>query len=92
MHLSLVRRTRFDVPQQSGFHPRYILGRSSVSCVKAGVGRYVAVLETFIAKSLRRASPRVVSMRPGYTPHVCRVPARIEKRSAPFSTLAESSN
>jgi hypothetical protein len=39
---------------------------------------------------ISRMVPRVRSMLPGYTPHAYKVPARIARLSAQFSTLAES--
>jgi len=59
MHPIPVRRMRFDVPQQSEFHPLYILGKGSVSYQMTGLGLYVALLEPFIVKSLRRVLPQV---------------------------------
>ena len=54
MHPIPVRRMRFDVPEQAEFHPLYILGNASISYQYTGLGLYVALLEPFIVKSMRR--------------------------------------
>jgi uncharacterized protein len=54
MHPIPVRRMTFEVPDQAAFHPLYIMGRSAASYHMTGLGLYVALLEPFIVKSMRR--------------------------------------
>jgi uncharacterized protein len=50
---------RFDVPEQAEFHPLYIAGLAGPSYQMTGLGLYVALLEPFIVKSLRRVLGQV---------------------------------
>jgi len=59
MHPIPVRRMRFEVPAQSEFHPLYILGQAGQSYQFTGLGLYVAILEPFIVKSMRRVLAQV---------------------------------
>jgi len=59
MHPIPVRKMRFEVPAQSEFHPLYILGQAGQSYQFTGLGLYVAALEPFIVKSLRRVLSQV---------------------------------
>src|SRR5580658_2189136 len=54
MHPIPVRRMNFEVPDQGRFHPLYIMGRAGASYQMTGLGLYVALLEPFIVKSMRR--------------------------------------
>ncbi len=58
MHRIPVRRMRFTVPEPGEFHPVYIAGRADISYHFTGLGLYVALLEPFIVKSMRRVLPR----------------------------------
>jgi len=57
MHAIPVRRMRFTVPDQ--FHPIYMAGQAAVSYNLTGIGLYVAALEPFIVKSMRRVIDRI---------------------------------
>jgi len=54
-----VRRLTFEVPAPQQFHPLYMLRNAAVSYNFTGLGLYVAVLEPFIVKSLRRVLDRI---------------------------------
>jgi len=54
-----VRRMQFDVPQTPDFHPLYMAGNAGSSYGMTGLGLYVALLEPFIVKSVRRVLDRV---------------------------------
>lgn len=59
MHAIPVRRLTFDVPAAERFHPVYMAGHAAASYSFTGLGLYVALLEPFIVKSLRRVLDRV---------------------------------
>lgn len=54
-----VRRMPFQVPDAASFHPLYIAGHPALSYQMTGLGLYVALLEPFIVKSVRRVLDRV---------------------------------
>jgi len=54
-----VRRMPFAVPDAAGFHPLYIAGHPAASYRMTGLGLYVALLEPFIVKSVRRVLDRI---------------------------------
>lgn len=54
-----VRRMPFTVPEGDPFHPLYIAGHPVASYQMTGLGLYVALLEPFIVKSVRRVLDRV---------------------------------
>jgi uncharacterized protein len=54
-----VRRLTFDVPTPQTFHPLYMLRNAAVSYNFTGLGLYVALLEPFIVKSLRRVLDQI---------------------------------
>ncbi len=57
MHPIPVRRMRFTVPKE--FHPVYMAGQAAVSYNLTGIGLYVAALEPFIVKAMRRVIDRI---------------------------------
>jgi len=59
MHPIPVRRMNFEVPEQTEFHPLYIMGQAATSYQVTGLGLYVALLEPFIVKSMRRVLGQV---------------------------------
>lgn len=59
MHPITVRRMRFTLPDATEFHPLYVAGSASASYHFSGLGLYVALLEPFIVKSMRRVLPQV---------------------------------
>jgi predicted metal-dependent hydrolase len=59
MHPIPIRRMTFEVPDQAVFHPLYIMGRAAASYHMTGLGLYVALLEPFIVKSMRRVLGRI---------------------------------
>jgi uncharacterized protein len=59
MHPIPVRRMKFDVPDPASFHPLYIAGDAAASYQMTGLGLYVAQLEPFIVKSMRRVLDRI---------------------------------
>jgi uncharacterized protein len=59
MHPIPVRRMKFEVPDAAAFHPLYIAGDASASYQMTGLGLYVAELEPFIVKSVRRVLEQV---------------------------------
>ena len=59
MHPIPVRRMKFEVPDAAVFDPIYIAGDASASYQLTGLGLYVAQLEPFIVKSMRRVLERV---------------------------------
>lgn len=58
-HAIPVRRMPFEVPEPGGFHPIYIAGHPVASYHMTGLGLYVALLEPFIVKSVRRVLDRI---------------------------------
>jgi uncharacterized protein len=54
-----VRRLTFDVPGPQHFHPLYMMRNAAVSYSFTGLGLYVALLEPFIVKSLRRVQDQI---------------------------------
>ncbi len=59
MHPIPVRTMQFDVPAREDFHPLYIAGNAELSYQHSGTGLYVAHLEPFFVKSLRRVMDRI---------------------------------
>lgn len=59
MHPIPVRRMTFEVPDPEAFHPVYMANHAAVSYSFTGLGLYVALLEPFIVKSLRRVLDQV---------------------------------
>ncbi|NJN52265.1 MAG: metal-dependent hydrolase, partial [Gammaproteobacteria bacterium] len=57
MHPIPVRRMRFEVP--ATFDPVYIAGSASASYNLTGLGLYVALLEPFIVKAMRKVIDRI---------------------------------
>jgi predicted metal-dependent hydrolase len=45
---------KFEVPDPAEFHPLYVMGQALHSYQMTGLGLYVALLEPFIVKSMRR--------------------------------------
>ena len=60
MHPIPVRRMRFTVPDT--FHPIYMAGQAGVSYNMTGIGLYVAALEPFIVKAMRRVIDRITDV------------------------------
>lgn len=54
-----VRRMPFQVPDAASFHPLYMAGDAGMSYGMTGLGLYVALLEPFIVKSVRRVLERI---------------------------------
>lgn len=54
-----VRRMSFEVPPVVDFHPIYMAGNAGFSYGMTGLGLYVALLEPFIVKSIRRVLDQV---------------------------------
>ena len=54
-----VRRMPFQVPDPANFHPVYMAGNAGFSYSMTGLGLYVALLEPFIVKSVRRVLDRI---------------------------------
>jgi uncharacterized protein len=54
-----VRRMPFVVPESGDLHPLYIAGHPVASYQMTGLGLYVALLEPFIVKSVRRVLDRI---------------------------------
>lgn len=59
MHPIPVRTMKFDVPSASEFHPLYLAGSAALSYNHTAFGLYVALLEPFAVKSLRRVLDRI---------------------------------
>jgi len=59
MHPITVRIMKFDVPSAEEFHPVCIAGNSVLSYSHLATGLYVAYLEPFFVKSLRRVLDRI---------------------------------
>ena len=59
MHPITVRTMKFDVPTAEEFHPLCVAGNSALSYTHLGTGLYVALVEPFIVKSLRRVKDRI---------------------------------
>lgn len=59
MHPITVRRMTFEVPDPEDFEPVYMAGNAAASYSFTGLGLYVALLEPFIVKSLRRVLDQV---------------------------------
>jgi len=59
MHLITVRTMKFDVPSADEFHPLCIAGSSVLSYAHLAMGLYVAHLEPFFVKSLRRVMGQI---------------------------------
>lgn len=54
-----VRRLTFEIPEPDAFDPVYMANHAAVSYSFTGLGLYVAILEPFIVKSLRRVLDQV---------------------------------
>jgi len=59
MHAIPVRRLTFDIPTADDFDPVYMVRNAAVSYNFTGLGLYVAVLEPFIVKSMRRVMDQI---------------------------------
>src|SRR5215472_3985861 len=59
MHPIPVRTMKFPVPGPAEFHPVCIAGSSVLSYTHLAMGLYVAYLEPFFVKSLRRVADRI---------------------------------
>jgi uncharacterized protein len=59
MHPITVRTMKFDVPSAAEFHPLCIAGNSALSYTHLATGLYVAYLEPFFVKSLRRVMDQI---------------------------------
>jgi predicted metal-dependent hydrolase len=59
MHPIPVRSMKFDVPESGAFDPIYIAGSAALSYSHTAFGLYVAILEPFAVKSLRRVLDRI---------------------------------
>lgn len=59
MHPIPVRTMKFDVPASDEFHPLYIAGNAQLSYQHSALGLYVAHLEPFFVKSLRKVVDRI---------------------------------
>lgn len=59
MHPIPVRTMNFKVPDVADFHPLYLAGSAALSYSHTAFGLYVALLEPFAVKSLRRVLPQI---------------------------------
>ena len=59
MHPISVRTMKFDIPNAEDFHPLCIAGSSALSYSHLAMGIYVAYLEPFFVKSLRRVLDQI---------------------------------
>lgn len=59
MHPIPVRKMKFEVPSADKFHPLCIAGNSALSYTHLATGLYVAYLEPFFVKSLRRVMGQI---------------------------------
>jgi uncharacterized protein len=59
MHPIPVRTMNFKVPDVADFHPLYVAGSAAISYSHTAFGLYVALLEPFAVKALRRVLPRL---------------------------------
>lgn len=59
MHPIPVRTMKFNVPNIDQFHPLYIAGNAQLSYQHSALGLYVAHLEPFFVKSLRRVMDHI---------------------------------
>ena len=59
MHPITVRTMKFDVPGSAEFHPLCVAGSSVLSYTHLAMGLYVAYLEPFFVKSLRRVLDQI---------------------------------
>jgi len=59
MHPITVRTMKFDVPGAAEFHPLCVAGSSVLSYTHLAMGLYVAYLEPFFVKSLRRVMDQI---------------------------------
>ncbi len=59
MHPITVRTMKFDVPSAGEFHPLCVAGNSVLSYTHLAFGLYVAHLEPFFVKSLKRVKDRI---------------------------------
>lgn len=63
MHPIPVRRLTFEIPTTEDFDPLYAAGIAPVSYDLTGLGLYVALLEPFIVKSMRRVMDQITDER-----------------------------
>jgi len=54
-----VRTMKFDVPGAADYHPLYIAGSAAISYQHTAFGLYVALVEPFVVKSMRRVLERI---------------------------------
>jgi predicted metal-dependent hydrolase len=59
MHPITVRTMKFDVPSADEFHPLYIAGNAPLSYSHTALGLYVAYLEPFLVKSMRKVFDQI---------------------------------
>ena len=59
MHPITVRTMKFAVPSADEFHPLYIAGNAALSYSHTALGLYVAYLEPFMVKTLRRVLGKI---------------------------------
>ena len=59
MHPITVRTMKFDVPRADVFHPLCVAGSSVLSYAHPAMGLYIAHLEPFFVKSLRRVTDQI---------------------------------
>lgn len=59
MHPIPVRTMKFDVPSAADFHPLYLAGSAALSYSHSAFGLYVALLEPFAVKSLRKVLGKI---------------------------------
>jgi len=83
-----VRRMQFKVPPLAEFHPVYLAGNAGISYHMTGVGLYVALLEPFIVKSVRRVLDqiKVPALREA-TDRFCRQEAQHYQQHERFNAL-----
>ncbi len=58
-HPITVRQMEFDIPTAGDFDPKWLADSALVSYLSTGVSLYVAFLEPFLVKSLRRVLVQV---------------------------------
>lgn len=88
MHPIPVRRMRFEVPEPDAFHPVYMADHAALSYAFTGLGLYVALLEPFIVKSLRRVLDQVTDpLLKEEVDRFCRQEAQHYQQHERFNTL-----
>lgn len=96
MHPIPVRKMEFDIPTAADFNPKWAANNILMSYMTTGVSLYVAYLEPFLVKSLRRvldvavAPMFVKTYMPWYSPHKLVVPDNIEQLSKELTAAAKS--